>query len=666
MNCIAQIVPFCYLLLQSPSVDVTQPNVVAGIYVSQMGSDTNSGTTLKPFKTLEKGILAARKHAGPDTIYLAPGHYALANTITLTQADSNLTIIGSKDKRTVLSGGTILSNWKHLEDNRWQTQVDAHFEQLYYHRTNVNDSVARRYRPRLPKAGAYKVAETLPPRPEGGHDTLAFSNDTFNTSWKNQSDIQVHIFQTWTMAKLPLKAGGIDSTSHIATLAGATHGNVSYGNISKGRRFIIENVKEALSDNGEWYHDNPTGKLTYLSFSSENPTKAKVIYPRLERLITIKGTQNLTIENVSFAHTAYNLPAKGDNFPQAEVHVPAAITLEHATNITLANLTVRNTGGWALEVTDGSSAVQITQCELRDLGAGGIKIGEQTYRSEPEKQTHNVTVNESLIVHGGRVHPAAVGVWMGHTHHNSITHNDISDFYYTAISPGWSWGYGESGSHDNVIAWNHIQNIGQAVLSDMGGIYTLGVSPNTQIHHNLIHDIQSVDYGGWGIYFDEGSAGIEATHNIVYQTTSAPFHQHYGKDNVLRNNILAFGTEAQLMRTRPEAHNSVKIEKNIIIWGDGPLLGGNWAGTPGTNFTIQGNIYWNTKGVKFDLPSGETKGVVADPLFVDSLAGNFAFKSDAVARQIGFEVFSLEAAGRTKSVKYRTGVMRAWPSGRTQ
>ena len=69
------------------------------------------------------------------------------------------------------------------------------------------------------------------------------------------------------------------------------------------------------------------------------------------------------------------------------------------------------------------------------------------------------------------------------------------DFYYSAISIGWTWGYGNALAKGNIVEFNHIHNIGVKsdgdgpILSDMGGIYTLGKQPGMIIRSNIFHTL---------------------------------------------------------------------------------------------------------------------------------------------------------------------------------
>jgi len=136
----------------------------------------------------------------------------------------------------------------------------------------------------------------------------------------------------------------------------------------------------------------------------------------------------------------------------------------------------------------------------------------------------------------------------------------------------------------------------EAFLSDMGGIYTLGIQPGTILRKNIIHNVSAYRYGGWGIYLDEGSSEIVVEGNIVVNTTHGGFHQHYGENNLIINNIFAFGKEGQIRRTREENHLTFKFIKNVVCWKEGELFTGT---IKDFNFYFDRNIYIKIDNKKF-------------------------------------------------------------------
>lgn len=428
--------------------------------------------------------------------------------------------------------------------------------------------------------------------------------------------------------------------------------------------FYVENYPFALDTANEWYISNDTIKY----IPSEKVGQQEAIVPVLEKLMTIKGDSSLSVQNIVFDRIAFkycNHIFQGYEFYQAAQSIDAAIMIDNAENINFTQCEITHTGQGAIWLRKGVRNCNIASCYIHDLGGAGVRIGETVLRENKVQWTSGNKVENCIIHSGGLNFPSAEGVFIAHSGNNIIAHNDIADFRYTGISVGWVWGFGFSPSINNKILYNHIHHIGWGVLSDMGAVYTLGISDGTEVSHNRIHDVYSYYYGGWGLYNDEGSSNIRMENNLVYRTKTGGYHQHYGKDNLISNNIFAFNEKFQAQFSKIVNYKSFTFTHNIVMSDSGFLLHGVWEHGV---VTVDNNCYWNmnNKNCVFmestmnfgDSPQifltfkqwqqtsgNDAHSVMQDPGFVDAKKYNFKFRDESVIKQIGFEPFDPDQAG---------------------
>lgn len=575
------------------------------------------------------------------------------------------------NERPVISGGRRITDWSRTKVNgrdAWVTSLPSvrrgewTFTQLW-----VNGS--RRKRPRTSTVQLKRIAEPLGDVVYEGdiHKVLFTGQDRFRfqpgdlEAWRNVEDIEFVGLHFWIESRI--RFAGIDPATCTAKLAHRSKMRLTDDFSKLGAPYYVENVFEMLSEPGEWYLDRPTGKLYYLPMPGETMEETEVWAPYLPQLILIQGNtakgqyvEHVCFENLTFSHTEWVPgPEALSATPQAACHIPGAVVLTHAKDIQFERCEFTHIGSYGVEIGGGSTDISVIRCSLTDLGGGGVKV----WHTSPPTAKHapgsgidmaasticrRITISDCEIADGGHRYHQAVGVLIGKATGVLVLHNHIHDFDYTGVSVGWTWGYAEGNAYGNIIERNHIHHIGRGMLSDMGGIYTLGMQPGTRIRFNVLHDVESRGYGGWGIYTDEGSSHILIESNITYRTKSQGFNQHYGKDNIVRNNIFALGREAIFSRSRIERHCSFEFVGNILyIDNDGKVLGGNWS-TP--QAVIDRNLYFNASGKPLDFAGATWKqwrergldahSLVANPGFLCPAKGNFNLRRGSPASKIGF------------------------------
>ena len=632
-------------------------------HVATTGDDHDLGTGEKPFATLERARAALRtlkRQPGglrqPVTVFVHDGTYRLSTPLVLTSEDSGtadfpVTFAAADGAKPVLSGGRRITGWKEVTvagKRLWAAQLpEVRAGHWYFHQLWVNGR--RRPRARHPHDGFLQIAALPDVKPSTpwnqGQDRFQFGPGDLKR-WDNLEDVELVVLHLWVGVRLAVT--GVDEQQRLVTFAHPSRRRLTDGTLPA--RYYVENALELLDRPGEWYLRHSTGTLYYWPLPGEKMADAEVVAPALPYLLRFAGkpeakqtVEHVVIRALTFAHAEW-WPARTDPVDvQAAAPVPAAVQADGLRHGALEDCTVTHVSNYGIHLVRGCQHNRVVGCELADLGAGGIKIGEMGVRDDPAQQTHDNRVTDNHIHDAGQVFPQAVGIWIGQSYGNRILHNHVHDLYYTGISCGWTWGYGKALAHDNLIAANHVHNLGRGWLSDLGGIYTLGKQPGTLIRGNVFHDITGYRYGGWGIYLDEGSSDIRAEDNLVYRASHGGFHQHYGRDNVLRNNVFALGRDAQLQRSRAEPRRSFAFERNLVYYRQGKLLQGKW---DDGQFGIDHNLYWHAGGaeVRFGNLTWEqwrAKGrdehsLLADPLFRDPERGDFRLKSGSPASRVGF------------------------------
>lgn len=660
------------------------------LIVAPYGDDSNPGTVDAPLKTLERAKELLKNNSSDDsvTVWFREGTYTIDKTVEFTSADrSNVIYRSYPYEKVTFSGSRAVTGWSETTINgvkAFITDVEVDSDEDYFRSLFKGDK--RLPLSTYPKEGTFKVADPSEAEAVANpHDPYFFTHFLSFYAHKdnildfaNASDVEVEVMHFWCDEHLPVHS--VDALTGRVEFSKPTSMRVRVDD-----NFVYHNVKEALSLPGEWYLDRAEDKLYYIPEDGDTIENTVLNAGINDRLFAFDGVTNVSFQGIDFINTDWDFTGKNGAFwdkmfesthplyenikycidhPQAAFEVPAAINIIASSDIDFTDCRFENLSYTAVKFDKGTQNCDITSCMFNEIGANAIFINGDFV---VPATTRNINVTDCHIRNYGRIFSNAIGILLTHAYDCDLTYNEIHDGWYTGISVGWNWGYAEHPTNKINISNNLIYNIGNGWLSDMGGIYTLGVQPETVISGNVIYNVGcdegAYGYGGWGIYLDEGSSEMLVENNLVYDCSSETFHQHYGRDNIVRNNIFAFGGEGAFIVTKHEEHNSLTATNNIFVTDNAPMYAFD---TDKDWFVDDSNLYWDyDRGGK--VLSGNTvslsdrkslvtmtvqgyynNAVFKDPLFRDAENRDFTLAENSPALETGFVPFEYDAGTLTK------------------
>ncbi|SEO94397.1 right-handed parallel beta-helix repeat-containing protein [Paenibacillus sp. OV219] len=505
--------------------------------VAPYGADSNAGTEEAPVRTLSEALARTRSCGSADKrIIVRAGEYEDVSLV-LTAEDAGLTIEAYPNEYPVLYGGSLIKSWQR--EGEWLTAtldgVNAEDRTRDFRMIEVNGTC--RQRARLPEQGAFRHPNAF--------DVEWLS--TFAGGWKRQpmeeemmtlrvnaSDVgtwldcgnaELTIYHEWDeslvgvshVEQAQVQMSGADQEDecgvteiHFANAPGHPPG-AFYARNDNAMTYAVWNVREGLRQPGQWYLDRTAGKLVYwpLPEESEHPESLRVIAPAREQLLRLEeGANRIRIAGLTFACAATPLSAGGFG----AIHVSAAIQAEEVEEVEFDRVTVRNTGGWAFQLS--GKHIRLNECHVHHTGAGGIQ-----WKGEA------ITLECSRIHDVGLVYSSAIAVnsdGAGHT----IGHNEIHDTPYSGIA---------SSSSNTTISSNLLYNT-MNFMKDGSAIYLSWYSDQVNVSGNAVFAKSKEHVRRYAYYLDEKCTNCTVERNLAVNL-GLPMLSHMTRDCRYISNI---------------------------------------------------------------------------------------------------------------------------------
>jgi hypothetical protein len=531
-------------------------------------------------------------------IWIVDGLYKLQEPILIRPEDSGTknsptNIMALNNGKVVLSGGEELNGWKKVggiikglpknaNGNVWVINAPCLANgSLAFRQMWINGEKAVRARDKMEGVMERILSWDF----EKQTCLIPYSKSIDYTALKG-AEMVIH--QWWAIANLRIKTAKIiGNTVELSFMQPESRIQSEHpwpapwiSNETGNSAFYLTNSIQFLNQPGEWFEDLTNHKVYYWPRKNERLLKGEVMVPSLETLLRVEGSidypvQYVNFKGISFQHSTWLRPSKMGHVPlQAGMFLldayklnvagtpdkatlenqawigrpPAAVEVKFASHTTFESCRFEHLASTGLDYKIGTSNSLINGNLFKDIGGSGMLIGmfsDETIEthlpyspSDQREISTNDKIENNLITDVTNEDWGCVGIGAGYVRGIKISHNEINEVSYSAISLGWGWTPTENSMKNNKVSGNKIHHYGKRMY-DVSGIYTLSAQPQSIIEKNYIDSIYKAPYAHlpdhwFYIYTDEGTAGFNISNNW---TPSQKYLQNAnGPGNVWQHN----------------------------------------------------------------------------------------------------------------------------------
>lgn len=532
----------------------------ADFYISSKGNDDwsgtlpepNAGMTDGPFLTIGRAQKAVRDlksrvffpkdkpvekrwigsphpfGRGKDIlVYIRGGYYSLKQPLFFEPSDGGervetnlptgafeyhklrdhyVTYAAFPGEKPVISGGVPVSGWKK-KGVIWTARFDVDTAAMLL----VNGK--REILARTPNEGYF-----VPPEISKTTSELYFKKGEIK-SWKEMEGNRVIMLLRWQT--------GVNSIVKVDEKNGiATFRSPQEGVDLVPPRYYIENVKALIDAPGEWFFDRKLKEISYIPGNGINdPNQVVTEVPLISKLVEIRGKIGQPVRNLRFYGLTFEGATAGNS----------AISYEFAHACEFVGGEVRSCNGTGISVKQGCYQTRILNSRFETIDNGGVYVNGPTKPGDGREIIRETTISYNKFYDCG-----GINIFANYTLMTTISHNYITKTRgrYGIDVGGWA-NQEEAIDGGYIVEYNHLDDV-QRDADDSGAIKTAGMTFNSVVRRNLIHDVNAGFFNdNVGFWFDNMSSGWTSEENIFYNLEQGEMKLCAAllEDNIYRNNF---------------------------------------------------------------------------------------------------------------------------------